>query len=68
MITQKLLNEFREYYVAGKMDADKLHWWNKKFYKIPFNLFKKILEEEHDKKNQERWAEGDKEATKRETT
>ena len=51
MVTQKLLDEFREQYAAGKLDSEKIYWWNKKFYKIPFNIFKKILEEEHEKKN-----------------
>ena len=68
MITQKLLDEFREYCAAGKINLENFSCWKSKFKKIPFKIFKQILEEEHDKKkNQERWAEGNKKATEGKT-
>ena len=50
MVTQKLLDEFREHYAAGKINSENIDWWGRKFKKIPFKLFKKIMEEEHEKK------------------
>ena len=67
MITQKLLDEFRELCAAGKINLENTCYWKPKYKKIPFKIYKTILEEEHEKKNQERRAEGNKEATQGKT-